>query len=394
MVRYAITGVLVQLVLVTVCAGSSPLADTSTGGAPWTPTVVLNLAKIGWAPPPSESNRTFFKDFTLGKLFALDDRTRVVFLNEDLIVVYHTRHDGKEWRTAPRFMEAFFLRAQDGSLLSKQSWPTGLRKSLDDRIDSQSRLIPLDGGRFVVFTNAMMTLYGPDLKLLKQHTLEPSTSTDYWGAQTIDSGKGIVLRHESTLEPTYLWLTSDTLQANYQMQAYRGRDYSIGAGVAGENSVFERARPGILMIDRDQRVKTICDDPLCRESGSLCVLSTNYLGWSGRSGIGIVDRERGLVWSKLVHSQYQHKGFQFGDVQPARSGTKFALWVTANKRAFFDEVEIKAVTILVYDFANLKERPSVLRIKPIRPDWCFALSPNGTKMAVFDGSNVQIYLLN
>jgi hypothetical protein len=371
--------------------GGATYANNSAPPASKAPEVAVNLAQFGWVAPSLESNRVFFKDFTLGKLFARDDNTRVFFLNEDVIVCYHTKQEGKDWRTAPRFIEAFFIGAKDGSLVTTHRWPTGLRRALDGLIDSQARLIPLDGGRFLVVTNGVITLYDLDLELLKQQKLEPSTASDLWAAQSVDSGRGIFLRHESTSEPVrYLWLNSGTLEVKYQMPGYRGRKYSIGGAIADESSVFERTRAGLRMIDRDQRVRIVCDDPLCRESGSLRALSRHYLGWSGRSGIGIVDKDRGLIWSRLVEPQYQRNGFQFGQMQSAMSGTRFALWIGANKKAYFDGAEIRDVTILVYDLANLKDRPSVLQMKPTTADWCFALSPNGTTLAVFDGTRLQV----
>jgi hypothetical protein len=360
--------------------------------------VVVDLAKIGWTPPTSESNRTFFKDFTLSKLFAIDQDTRVVFLDEDVIVVYHTKQDGKDWRTAPRIMEAFFIRVRDGTLLSRQRWPTGLRKSMDDLFDSEARLIPLHNSRFLVFANGVITEYGPNLELLKQKKLEPSASTDLWSAQSVSGGKAIVLRHESTSgQVTYSWLMSDSLEEKFAIRVYQGRDFSAGQGVyADENSVYTRSRTGIRMIDRDQSVRTICDDPLCREDGRLRVLSSHHVGWSGRSGIGIVDTERGgLAWSKTAQPQYPRNKFQFGEMRSAMSGTKFAAWVAATgKKAFFDGVEIGSTpTILVYDFARSKDDPVVIRMNPVEGLWDSALSPNGTKLALFDGSSLQIFSL-
>src|SRR5436305_12166747 len=60
---------------------------------PMRPAVIVNLKKIGWVPPPSTTNRAFFKDFTTGKLVAMDYATRILFLNEDVVVVYQTKQE-------------------------------------------------------------------------------------------------------------------------------------------------------------------------------------------------------------------------------------------------------------------------------------------------------------
>jgi hypothetical protein len=385
-----LTGLLAGLAVATAMGGAKHPCSARIA-SPNAPAVVVDLAKVGWSPPPYVSDREFFKDFTPRKLESRDENTRIVFLDERVIIVYHTEQEGKDWRTAPRSIEAFFLQARDGSLIATRRWPSSLRRVSDDMLDSEGRLIPIKASRFLVFANGTITLYGPTIELLKQKKLE--SSVDVWSVQGIDGGNHVFLRHDSTSEGVrYLWLDPDALEVDHEVSGYRGRDYSIGGAVADRESVFERSRAGIRMIDRDQRVKIICDDPLCRETGSFQVLSSHYLGWSGMSGIGLVDIDRGgLIWSKSVLPQYRHKAFEFGRIRSAMSGTKFAVWVVANQKASFDEVEIKSVTILVYDLANLKDRPLVFRLNPVRIDWDFALSPNGTALAVFDGANVQIF---
>jgi hypothetical protein len=106
------------------------------------PEAVVDLRTLGWVPPPHVSDREFFKDMSLGKLEALDENTRILFLTEDVIVVYHTKQEGRDWRTSPRFLEAFFIQAKDGGLLSIETWPVSPRKAYDDRRDSEARLIP------------------------------------------------------------------------------------------------------------------------------------------------------------------------------------------------------------------------------------------------------------
>lgn len=388
---------LIRLAILLVWLSRSIPTSAAPVSSPTAPVVFVDLAKLGWAPPRNVSDREFFRDFTLEKLFAQDVNTRVVFLTEDVLVAYHTKQEGEDWRRSPRSIEAFFISSKDGSLLVTRRWSTGLRRSIDDLADSQARLIPLDGGRFLVVKNGVITLYSLDGELLRQRKLEPST--DLWAAQSIASGRGMVLRGNSASVPVkYRWLTLDTLETKrcletkYEMPEYRGRDYAIGPAVADEKSLFERTRSGIRKIDLEQNAKIICDDPLCRETGNLSVLSAHYLGWSGMSGIGVVEKDRGLVWSRSVETKYQHNAFEFGHLETAISGTKFALWAVANGKPVFDGVEIKDLTILVYDVANLKAHPLVFRWKP-RGDWAFGLSPKGTKLAIFDQGKVQIYRL-
>jgi hypothetical protein len=186
---------------------------TASAGLPLDPSVVIDLKKVGWKPAPDESNRSFFKDFSTAKLEALDDTTKILFLTSDLVVVYHTTQQGKNWRTATRQLEAFFISAKNGSLLRTKTWPTVQRRSGDELRDSEARLIRLQDGRFLVMANGRMMLYESNLDLVKELELSPFTSTDLWAVQTVAEGKQIFLRHESQadLHVTYSWLASDTL---------------------------------------------------------------------------------------------------------------------------------------------------------------------------------------
>jgi hypothetical protein len=395
--RLRIRYILVALVLWTNWRGSVAHGQAQATSAK-VPPVVVDLRTIGWVPPPHESNRAFFKDFSIGKLISLDENTRVEFLTEDVTVVYHTKQEGSDWRTAARLMEAFFIRAKDGSLLSTMRWPTRLRRSDNDLRESEARLIPLYDGRFLAFANGAMTLYTASLNPLKQQKLEPFGSSDMWAAQAVSEGHGIFLRHESTPPPrvTYWWLDSENLEVRSTTPGYRDRDFLVQAGVtAGEKSVFTLFPSGIRMIDRDHQIKTICDAQLCRDADGLRVLSSQYIAVKADSGIGVVDTHQGLAWSKSVQSRYAPRTFQFGSIRSAMSGTRFAVWVTGGRNKFFDGVKIGAwpPALLVYDVASPKD-PLVVPSRPVDGQLDFALSPSGTRLAVFDGARVLIYQLD
>jgi hypothetical protein len=231
------------LVLLGSCHGSSSSTERAnpTGSSLVdAPALVVDLRKIGWEPPQFESNRQFFKDVGIAKLESQDKKTRIFFLGEDVIVAYHTKQEGKDWRTAPRLLEAFFIRATDGSLLSTKTWPASIRKSGNDLRDSESRLLPVYDGNFLVFANGAMSLYAVDLELRKQRKLEPDTQTALWGSQSITDGREVFLRHESTSERgvTYYWLSANDLEVNYQVPGYRDTDFQVqGLVRAGEKSV-------------------------------------------------------------------------------------------------------------------------------------------------------------
>src|SRR5277367_620585 len=209
-----------------------------------TPSIVVNLEEIGWEPPPSVSNKTYFKDLTPDKLSAMDYATRVIFPDEDVIVVYHTKENVKDCLNAPQCIEAFFIRASDGSLIATKRWPTALRKSQNDLFDSEARLIALHDGRFLVFASGVITVYGKNFETFAQRKLEPIT--DMWTAASVDNGNGVFLRGQSkTGDVVYSWLSSDTLEVKYATPGYRGRDFSVQEGLnADSDSVLFASRNG------------------------------------------------------------------------------------------------------------------------------------------------------
>src|ERR1035441_4868184 len=107
-------GRLIILVLL-LAFGSLGNSQSVTPNRPdWT----VALKKYGWRAPEAESNKSFFSDYSLTKLEAMDDNTRIRFVSDDVIVAYHTKREGSDWRTATRHLEGFFISARDGKMLS------------------------------------------------------------------------------------------------------------------------------------------------------------------------------------------------------------------------------------------------------------------------------------
>jgi hypothetical protein len=381
--------------LLVFCNASSKTHPQSTSSgvhAKWT----IELKKYGWIPAKSESDKKFFKDFTLAKLEGLDQNTRVLFISNDELVVYHTKQEGENYRTATRQVEAFFVKAQDGSLLQTKLWPVQVRKSEEDRRDSEARLVPLSGDRFLILANGAIMIYDHELNLINQEKLEPPSSTGPWSVQAVAGGAQIFLRHEPGLPVTYEWRASDTLQVLRKTPGYRDRLFHPQAVVnAGENAVFTGGRSGIEMITPDQQMKIICDDSFCRGDGHVHVLASQYIVFSGRTGIGVIDIDHGLVWSKTIgpNRNLNRAPFQFGGIVSSISGTRFGFWMTSYRKTLFDGVKVhQSPVLLIYDATN----PKLLCSIPMKlyGDFNFALSPDEKHVAIFQGAKLTLYALD
>lgn len=376
------------------CNGSAEMlaqGGLSAAKPKWT----VQLRNYGWKAPEFESNKKFFKDFAISKLAAMDPDTRILFASNDLLIIYHTKQEGQDYRTATRQVEAFFLNALDGSLLRTKVWPVSMRKSENELRDSEGRMLALQDGRFLVHTNDNIMIYDRGLNLITQHKLEPLNSTDMWGVQGVAGGTQIFLRHESGPQVTYEWLASDSLQLLRKTSGFRNRNHLPQASVrAGESAVFTGSSSGLEAITPDQQVKIICEDQLCRGPGELHVLASSYIVFSGRTGIEVIDQERGLVWAKTIAPTANPNDFQFGGITSSISGTRFGLWMTSYRKTLFDGVTVhQSPVLLIYDATN----PMLLWAIPIKQqaaDFDVALSPDEKQLAIFDGASLRLHMID
>jgi hypothetical protein len=369
--------------------GSLQAADHSTVTPFPKPRVAIDLAKLGWKASPPESDKSFFRTYSIEKLEAMDMGTRVAFLNDDLFVAYHTiteHPEGKDWRALHRELEAFFINSKDGTLLLKKRWVTRSRKDNRDDWDSEARLIRVSNDRFLVHADGVLMLYSTNFDLLKEKTLEPAGLGDLWAVQSVPGGRYVFLRHgtRSRMYAKYSWLAADTLESKYQMESY-----DLWSVVATDDYMIGGSDAGVQMIGLDKHAETICADAPCREAG-LTILSRHSVAFSGRRGIGVIDTSQGLLWSDDIPLQYVP---QFGQVKSATSGRKFAVDVYTGGRgkAFFHGVKVKGVdTMFVYD-ADSKIPLYAFRLGVAYP---YALSPDGTQIAVLSTGILKIYSTN
>lgn len=354
------------------------------------PQVVIDLAKLGLIDPPPESDKSFFRDFSIEKLEARDDGVRVVYLNDEVLVAYHTAHESeerKDWRTVRRELEAFFLRAGDGKLLFKKRWFTRWRKDTSDMRESEARLIRVSDGRFLVHADAVLMLFSStDYTQLKEKRLEPSGFGDLWGALSVPGGRYILLRHghPSRMYATYEWLDSETLET-----VYRTESYDLAGIVAMQNSIVGNTNSGIQRLGWDGQSTPVCPILNCPKGGELAVLSPHSIAFLNRTAVGVVDTNRGLSWLTDIDPCAIP---QVGDLRSASEGTRFAFSVSGWKGARFHGQTLgKSPVLFVYNI----DRSQPLYLLELATTWYpYALSPSANQIAISNGSKLKIYLMS
>jgi hypothetical protein len=361
------------------------------------PRWVAQLKNYGWSAPKAESNKAFFRDFALSKLEATDIRTRVAFISEAQAVVFHTQQVGEDWQTASRHLQAFFINTDDGTLLTRKEWPTAIRGSENDQIDSESRIIPVKDGIAVIAKPAII-LYDRRLGMVKQRQMEPSAAGDLWSVQSVANGRELFVRHQSSANQlaNYSWLDSASLPEVSTMQGPTGKQFSVPV-TPGENFVLtysEFLHPGvstgITKLSSDGSARTICSAQLCREDHSIAY-SSPFVVVSGRRGIAVADVDHGLRWSKQIPPTADPNEFQFSSIRTSMSGNTFAVWLSSTRNTSFDGVPVgKTPRMYVYDTESGKLLVTFL-IQRQSGDFEFALSPNGSQLIILDGAGVGLY---
>ena len=320
------------------------------------PRLTVPLTGYGWVPQKSVSNRKFLGDVSVAKLMALDLGTKILFVSEDVLVAYSTVQKGSDWRTASRQLQAYFIRTSDGTLLDKKTWPSSLRKD-ESNADTESRIMALRDGHFLVEANGTLMLYGSDLSLIREEKLEPFGPTEMWSVQSVSEGREIFLRHETSDCPD-----RDRCPVKYEWQdaeSFRLLDSAVGdvfqgRGVrgAGDGVYIGWSSNGNSIFEPNRIPHKLCDDWRCSQMAvdaflplDLFVISS-YFG-----GVGVVDRQRGLLWFDAPHVEKAHN-LSFGKVETTVVGNKFGIWVSAIKKSVFDSVMVRSSVLFIFAVNN------------------------------------------
>jgi hypothetical protein len=397
MKSHSVSGKQLFVLVIACCSGLNAItAQRSAQLEAPLPAWTVKLLSSCRSAPKTESNKSFFKDFNLEKLAAVDLSTKLLFVSNDVLAAYHTDEPGQDWRTADRRLKACFFKTEDGSFYATQEWPSTIRKDLPgSEAESESRIASLRNGEFLVVASGTLMLYSDSLRPIGEQKLEPNGRLDMWGVKGLAGGRAIFLRHERLRDPsfTYQWIDADTFQPLEVMTVpvIRGRGMS-----ALEDGVFTVCGKSICLLRPSVPEKLICKDPLCRDSGANAVITQRLVGLSSRGGIGVLDVEQGMVWSDVVGPEDNYHGLSFGAITPSLSGNRFAVWVSADRKHPFNFVQVNKgpdATLLVF---NTLESRHVFAaaIRPKGFDWTFALSPDGTKLATFDGVALTVYTVD
>jgi hypothetical protein len=335
------------------------------------------------------------------------------FTNNDTVVATFVVHEeeGKPQvsrrdkldNSMPLRLKAVFLDARTGKISATHDWPTDSR---------MARIVSVHDGKLVTLAKNELTLYSPDLAPIKSITL-PAASFG-WSARPSPSGKNILLSSADFREGPWIWVETDSLKII---------------------SSWEDSPTGLLSIS-DKNIAT-----------STCWWGRECKSWNvnGNGGAACVEtgskcasriqiRELPTKWKTIADGEeYQHPQFVNDEIifLPGKNSGKligidgkvildepktdrsWGCWDTgvvpaANGRRFvipnclwkgaIASVDIGSHPVLkqifVYDIGSrIQSKALDVKGPKIQNDMQFAISADGTKLAILNNEFVLVFNL-
>jgi len=365
----------------------------------------IDLGAMNFAQPkiPNYSDSELFSDISL---FFQDVHPHVEFVSESELVVYSSdvvdervmARNGQSPVPEPAHrLQAFFVDADDGNLISHQVWQTRRRRFFNTKSDTQAQIMPVRNG-FLLHANDTLALYSPDLHKKQEIQLDPSSEYAALVAPGGDvfflerSNPGVVVRSDSVstvVNAEYGLLTAHgEWHSSETFEKLRSRDLSPGAAQSVSSDSFaERWYQCVDLQRADSPQSHLCCVDPCRY-GLAMFLDDRQIVMQVRSGFQVLSTSGELLWRR---EDPNWNNFGVDDDARSLDGSQFAMLLFANRKIKFDDTEIpkRWFAVLVYDRAQRTKVFSVVwKSEGVR---AFALSPEGHRLAVLRGTNLLLY---
>lgn len=307
-----------------------------------------------------------------------DDKKRLAFIDDKTLIVYQSQYQPQSQKDGipeSRSMEAFFVNPQTGVFISRKSWPTIKRRWLNERWDTQARIIAVEGG-FIVHAGNALVAYSTEQEQGMKLTLEDGPR---WAATVVPQGREIHLQriHDDNRAEGE-WLNSNSLRK------LREQNETAGITSASDEGVVIKLAHCVQLQNLGETPRNLyCEDPshlglpmFLTNSEVLSVYGKGFTVWS-------TSGKR--LWSREISD-----GRPVDNQKRAMNGNRFGILVTG--RLVFDQISVPANhrAILVYDRAKQSQIfHAILGREAERVD--FELSPDGTMLAVLVDDSILIY---
>jgi hypothetical protein len=339
--------------------------------------VEIHLHDLGYSPTPLCRYTGSGIPHDVSKLYD-DYKERLTFIDNKTVAVYQTvcpLQGQDDHSPDSRSMEAIFVSSQDGVFISRKSWPTIKRRWLNDRWDTQARIMPVRDG-FLVHAGSSLKVYSVELQQRAELALE---SDPRWAATIAPQGHTIHLqRIENDNRAEGTWLTSDSLTR------LRSQREAAGSSSASDEAIADKLSHCVqLQTVGEPPRKLFCADP-SHLGLPLFLTNSEILSIYG-SGFSVWSTKGDKLWTQEVPH-----GRPVGNQRRALDGGRFGVLITG--RVLFDQVAVPAgkQAILIYDRAKRTQIFHVIFGHGAElVD--FALSPDGRILAILRDDTIGIY---
>jgi hypothetical protein len=370
----------------------------------------IDLRALNFEQPkiPNYKNSEIFANLSL--LFQ-DVHAHVEFVTESELVVYSSdvvdervqARNGQSPSPEPTHrMQALFLDADNGTLVSHEIWQTRRRRFFNTGTDTQARIIPVRSG-FLVHANNTLALYAADLHKKREMALDDSLE---YAAIVAPGGDVFFLEHDTPGVVTSAGGVSmvqnvdrGLLTAHGEWRSSETFDKlgSIDLFPGGADSVSKDAFAGrwyrCIVVQRVDSIRTplCCDDPCTY--GQPVFLDNDEVVSFFRSGFQVLSTKGKVLWGRQSRDWKNWKNFILSDDVRSLDGSRFAGLFYADRKVEIDGTEIpkKWFGVLVYDRSKRAKVFSALLKPENAPAPAIALSPSGDRLAILSGTTLFLY---
>jgi hypothetical protein len=311
-----------------------------------------------------------------------DSKKRITFIDEETLVVYQSHYqtqNPKDAPNGPRSMEAFFVSPLTGKLISRKIWPTIQRRFLNERWDTQARIMAVQGG-FLVHAANSLTLYSTNLAPKGKLTLEDGPE---FAVTVAPLGRTI---HRQRIQVDNQaegeWFDSNTLVK------LRSQHEMAGVTSASDQAVVDRLAHYVQLLRVGEAPRSLYPDEVSHLGLPLFLSESEILSVYMR-GFSVLSTTGEKLWGREV---LDNKSGLVESHKRSLGGSRFAVSFLGSRRTVFDQVKVPngGSTIFVYDSAA-RAQVFHLALGRVTEQVDFDLSPKGDMLAVMLGDTVRVY---
>ena len=364
-------------------ARSRPSPAGSNNSAASTPFLEVRLSDIGFRAGTTKPISGHGIPLDLG-LLNDDAKTRVAFVADDMLAVYASHYHAATLDNPQesRDMQAVIIDTVSGKLIAERTWPTIQRRWLNERWDTQARIMAISEGFLVHAGNSLM-LYSPTLEVRKKLLLEESPE---WAVTVPSGGRTIHLQRieSGDISATGMWFDLEKLVI------LKTQNEMAGATSASESAAVTKLGHCIqLQAVQEAPRNLLCSQP--DRLGLPMFLSGQEVLSVYRNGFSVMSDSGETLWGRDGASIKNAR--LIASHRRSLDGSRFALLLWGGRRTCFDGINIpkSQAVVIVYD-RFLRARLRSIAVGHLCGD--FDLSPDGSVLAVVVGNVVRLYKIS